>query len=46
MSRAWLPKRMMSPLWRAKMYVEFRAGMPDPEREARVDRLRQLARRR
>lgn len=41
-----LPKRMMSPLWRTKMYIEFRSGMPDPARDARLERLRQIARRR
>lgn len=41
-----LPKRMMSPLYRTQMYIEFRAGMPDPARNARLERMRQLARRR
>lgn len=44
---AWrLPKRMMSPLWRTKMYIEFRAGAPDPARLARLERMRQITRRR
>lgn len=41
-----LPRRLISPLWRTQMYIEFRAGMPDPAREARRLRLRQIARRR
>lgn len=41
-----LPKRMVSPLWRTQMYIEFRAGMPDPARNARLERMRQLTRRR
>lgn len=39
----WLPKRMVSPLWRVKMYIEFRAGMPDPARQARRERMRRLS---
>lgn len=41
-----MPKRMMSPLYRTLMYIEFRAGAPDPAREARLERMRQLTRRR
>lgn len=41
-----LPKRMFDPLYRTKFYIEFRAGMPDPAREARLERMRQLTRRR
>ncbi len=41
-----LPKRMMSPLYRTQMYIEFRAGMPDPARNARLERMRQLTQRR
>lgn len=41
-----LPKRMVSPLWRTQMYIEFRAGMPDPARNARLERMRQLTQRR
>jgi len=39
---SWLPKRMHSPLWRAKFYIEFRAGMPDPAKEARRQRIAAL----
>lgn len=38
-----LPRRQSDPLYRAKHYVDFRAGMPDPAREERVQRLRSLS---
>lgn len=41
-----LPKRMLDPLLRTQMYIEFRAGMPDPARNARLERMCQLTRRR
>ncbi len=41
-----LPKRMVDPTYRTKFYIEFRAGMPDPARIARLERMRQLTRRR
>lgn len=40
-----LPKRLFDPGYRTKFYIEFRAGMPDPAREARLERMRQLTRR-
>lgn len=41
-----LPKRMIDATWRTKRYIEFRAGMPDPAKQARLERMRQLTRRR
>jgi hypothetical protein len=38
-----LPQRISNPLWRAKHRVDFRAGMPDPAREERAERQRQLS---
>lgn len=44
---SWVPgKRMMNPLYRAKFYIEIRAGMPDPAKEARIQRLRDIAEKR
>jgi len=43
---SWLPNRTINPLWRVKHYVDFRAGMPDPAREARIARMQQLTQRR
>lgn len=41
--QSWLPKRLVDPLWRAKRYIEIRAGMPDPEQQARRERMRRLS---
>lgn len=45
-TRSWLPRRLIDPLWRVKAYVAFRAGMIDPAKEARLQRMRALSRRR
>lgn len=41
-----LPKRLFQPGYRTRMYIEFRAGAPDPARIARLERMRQLTQRR
>jgi hypothetical protein len=46
MRRLNLPIRTINPLWRTKRYVDFRLGMPDPAREARLQRMLQLTQRR
>lgn len=38
-----LPQRTTNPLYRAKKYVNFKAGEPDQERIARQERLKQLS---
>jgi hypothetical protein len=45
-SRSWLPKRLMSPLWRAKFYIEMRSGMPDPIKTQRLERINRIVKRR
>lgn len=40
-----LPNRTINPLWRTRHYVDFRSGMPDPARAARLERMRHLTRR-
>lgn len=45
MKRLFLPVRTVNPLWRTQRYVDFRSGLPDPAREARLERMRQLTRR-
>lgn len=46
MKRLFIPSRTSNPLWRTQHYVDFRVGMPDPAREARLERMRLITRRR
>ena len=43
MTQSRLPNRLLSPLWRAKNYIELNAGMPDPAYIARKERERKAS---